>query len=326
MSSYEFLSVHYMNPLVHEKRKFNFLPYIEINIDATGPLWRAETVKASIVNPGKEYFGLISCIRINGAPGTQEEGIKDIIARMLKAALSLSSLQLALPEYTIDSGGCQRLPIYENELQLRESMIPGTTSPGKPGHGTVILEFKPKEFASELKDLLNKIFNLRYKYPTALHRFLIATDMFTLAVSQADYNIWIFMLAASIEVLASAVIAYYMDTKVLGGVKPKDRAYRDTRSRIRDSIASRHQLNLSYEDQTYDIVRLRNIIVHGEPDDKLKIDFHEVDKIKGKKQIVDQIEHYLSPKVRETLREFLKDPEEFSSKYEDQILALLRQK
>jgi hypothetical protein len=56
-----------MNPLVREKRKFNFLPYFEININATDPLWHVETMGVHIVNPGNKYFGLVSCIQADRA-------------------------------------------------------------------------------------------------------------------------------------------------------------------------------------------------------------------------------------------------------------------
>jgi hypothetical protein len=163
----------------------------------------------------------------------------------------------------------------------------------------VRLIFDPQRIASELKYLLNRIQLIRYD-EEVFRRFLRAVDMFSSAVSQADYVTYVFLLAATVEVLASVIKAFIERSQAKFRVNVKD---------VKNNIVEQYGLYIEYNGHRYGLIDLRNAIAHGKAED---IDFTLAEKILYKTPTT--IEHVLAPKIRKILRDFLENPEEFITK------------
>jgi hypothetical protein len=222
---------------------------------------------------------------------------------------SASCPALALPKHVIiEVQSCCEHVNYIHDLRVpecrRESSIAGPGIPnGSSGDihgGAVTLPFDPQRVAVELKCLLDEIRLLRQQSEEASRRFLGAAEMFSSAVSQADYVTHTFLLAATVEVLASADKALIEKDGPGAEVDARD---------LRDNIVKQQDLYIERDWHRYWLTGSRNAVAHGKAGD---IDFSLAERILY--EAARHIEHELAPSIRKALRELLEDPKGFAKK------------
>ena len=298
-ASQTFLSLYYMFPIAYEKRMFiGFLPVITVYWDEVP---EAKNVVIDIISTGKNYYGLVSCMQCTRH---LKDGIMEVLARELKAALAISSLQLAFPKcFPVKVTSCGDVVHYMASLEAPQPIPSLLAEPSRREEGTqVVLEFDQQKLAPEIQHLLNKLRAVSRKNGKVYRRFLRAVDMFSSAASQADYMAWVFLLAAALEVFANTLLQYYKDHVK----KIRDPCGRLSRA-VRNVIVEEHGLYI----EGYSLFDLRNAIAHGKTGRK-ELDFTQAEKIVERNPRI--IEGDLTPSIRKIFKTFLEVPDELANR------------
>ena len=258
MNPYVFLSLYFMFPLAFKKRVFSFLPLIEVYLDEH---LDAKDLRIHSYN-GRTYYGLVACFQ---CPRPLDSAERELLVRELKAALALCYLQIALPKHVVvEVQSCGEFINYIHSLEVPESIQREAMSSSDTleelsedtNDNVVTLVFDLQRVTDELKHLLGKM-RLLKRYEEVFKRFLRAVDMFSSAVSQADYVVYVFLLATTVEVLASAIKAFIERSQLVFRASVKD---------VKDSIVEQYRLYIEYNGHRYGLIDLRNAIAHGKPE------------------------------------------------------------
>ena len=304
MNLYAFLSLYFTFTLAFRKRVFNFLPLVNVYLN---DCLEIKDLRIHSFN-GRTYYGLAACFQ---CPKPLDSIEKELLVRELRAALTLSRFQIALPKHiVVDVQSCDEFVNYIHFLEAPECIcgepMTGSSTSDKirenNGNDTVLLYLDSRRLTDELKyllGLLNKMRLLR-RGEDIFRRFLRAVEIFSSAVSQADYVVYVFLLATAVEVLASTVKAFIESSQAEPRIDAKD---------VRNSIAKQYGLYIECSGHRYGLINLRNAVAHGKAGN--------LDSILAEKILYEtsrDIEHVLAPRIRKMLREFLEDPKEFANK------------
>ena len=293
----------HMHPVAAVKRVFTgFVPIVCADMDQGGV---AVAVSAKPLHLQLLVPGVLAIVSSNVAAGRPEH--------ILRAALALTELQLAFPAITQAASldqhafrsvmvtGCN-IPL-DIVLQLIAPYLvyPAPTGPApspdtatqsagsNPHH--VTLYFNPEETRKQLQIILSSMISLYSRQCTkTIEWFLRAAQLFASAASQADYVSWIVLLAATLEALSKSIERYIEECSNKNlQVNEKD---------IRRRIVEVYGLHVA----GHSVIELRNAIVHG------KHSKTGLDSLKAEELIysnVHDIEHTVTPRTRETLRDFI---------------------